>query len=92
MSTIVSARKDVSGSYGKRQENQWIGASVIGLIAGVLLLIVGAKTNFNPALMLGFLSSSISFMYLNGMFWARHYEKLGKSVPKLSQRHYLHYQ
>lgn len=85
MSTGMSVKRNVSNVVHSESKVGGTGLAVFGLLAGIVVFILGAVFNFNPALFVGFLSLTTSFLYLNANFWASVYSKHEPRMPSESR-------
>lgn len=73
MSTGMSTKRSViHAESGVGSGTAW---SLIGLVGGAVVFLLGMSYSFTPALIVGFMSFVLSFLYLNAMFWARVFDK-----------------
>lgn len=74
MNTITSSRRSIvmPPAHEVRNGNTY---AFLGLIAGLVLMVAGIRTNLEILMIPGFIAFTYSFLYLNCMFWARMYDK-----------------
>lgn len=80
MNTTMSTKRTFVAP--RRESMSGTGISVIGLVAGLALMALGVGLDNSLPAAVGFVSFATSFMYLNGMFWAKLYDSKKISVSQ----------
>lgn len=83
MSTKRSFGVERSVARGETHLNETHFA-LAALVAGVLMLVIGAQTSVDILMIVGFFFAASAGLALNAMFWAKYYTKYGD--PKFSFR------
>ena len=87
MSTAMSTKRSYVSSRGNSapgfRRNE-VHLALYALIAGVLLLVVGAQADIGILMIAGFFAAVSAGLALNSMFWASYFSKHGE--PKFSIR------
>ncbi len=87
MSTGMSTKRSFAVDYCAPRKETSLGAThyaLAALVAGVLLLVIGAQTSMDILMIVGFFFAASAGLALNAMFWGNFYAKHGE--PKFSIR------
>ena len=87
MSTGMSTKRSFGVVERGVSKPVYLGAvhfALAALVAGVLLLVIGAQASVDILMIIGFFFAASAGLALNAMFWGSYYEKHG--VPRLSSR------
>ncbi len=82
--SFVSSRSAASPSTGSRA----VSYSLYALVAGVLMLVIGAQASVDILMIAGFFFAMSAGLALNTLFWAGYYEKNGGPEFKMPTEFY----
>lgn len=74
MNTVTSSRRNIVMPPAREAPHANV-YHILALVAGLVLMVAGIRTNLEVLMIPGFIAFIYSFLYLNCMFWAYMYDK-----------------